>query len=265
MTEDRVQKTEVLSRLRRGFSIKARRSRPMFCPLSSVLCLLMPVFCLLSSALASPPDSVQATYDVYKNGMRVEIRETYTRDEDRYTLSSVWTPVGLLAILKPEKIFIESSGLVDKQGLQPLLLNHRRELDKNKNSRAEFDWNNKQLTLIHQAQRTVVPLPAKTQDRLSVMYQFMFLPLQNAAALDFPMTNGEKLDNYHYAITHNQTIKVPAGEFKATHLDSQAKPGERRTEIWLATQYNNLPCKMTITEANGDQLTQVLSKLTIKP
>ena len=225
----------------------------------------MPVFCLLSSALASPPDSVQATYDVYKNGMRVEIRETYTRDEDRYTLSSVWTPVGLLAILKPEKIFIESSGLVDKQGLQPLLLNHRRELDKNKNSRAEFDWNNKQLTLIHQAQRTVVPLPAKTQDRLSVMYQFMSLPLQNAAALDFPMTNGEKLDNYHYAITHNQTIKVPAGEFKAAHLDSQAKPGERRTEIWLATQYNNLPCKMTITEANGDQLTQVLSKLTIKP
>lgn len=223
------------------------------------------MLCASTVALAAAPDSVQATYDVYKNGMRVEIRETYTRDKDRYTLSSVWTPVGLLAILKPEKIFIESSGLVGKQGLQPLLLNHRRELDENKNSRAEFDWNGKQLALIHQAQRRVVALPDGTQDRLSVMYQFMFLSLQNAAALDFPMTNGEKLDNYHYAITHNKTVKVPAGEFKAIHLDSQAKPGERRTEIWLATQYHNLPCKMTITEANGDQLTQVLSKLTIQP
>ncbi|MCR4299255.1 MAG: DUF3108 domain-containing protein [Gallionella sp.] len=235
------------------------------CLLSSVFCFLFSVFCPLSSAFAAPPDSVQATYDVYKNGMRVEIRETYTRDKDRYTLSSVWTPVGLLALLKPEKILVDSSGLIGKQGLQPLLLNHRRELDESKNSRAEFDWGGKQLTLIYQAQRRVVALPDGTQDRLSVMYQFMFLSLQNAAVLDFPMTNGEKLDNYHYAITHNQTVKVPAGEFKATHLDSQAKPGERRTEIWLATQYNNLPCKMTITEANGDQLTQVLSKLTIKP
>lgn len=227
--------------------------------------LLSSILCLLSSARASPPDSVQATYDVYKNGMRVEIKETYTRDQDRYTLSSVWTPVGLLAILKPEKIFIESSGLIGKHGLRPLRFEHRRELDENKNSRAEFDWNGKQLTLIHQAQRKVVALPGGTQDRLSAMYQFMFLSLQNADTLDFPMTNGEKLDHYRYAVTHNQTIKVPAGEFNTIHLDSHAKPGERRTEIWLATQHNNLPCKMTITEANGDQLTQVLSNLIIKP
>lgn len=248
MTEVKGQRTEMLSRPCRVVG------------LSFILCLLFSTV-----AFAAPPDSVQATYDVYKSGLRVEIRETYTRDHDRYTLSSVWTPVGLLAILKPEKIFIESSGLIGKQGLQPLLLDHRRELDKNKNSRAEFDWNSKQLTLIHQAQRKVVPLPDGTQDRLSAMYQLMFLSLQNVAALDFPMTNGEKLDNYHYAVTHNQTVKVPAGEFKATYLDSQAKPGERRTEIWLATQYHNLPCKMTLTEANGDKLTQVLSELTIKP
>ena len=223
------------------------------------------MLCAAVPAIAETPGSVQATYDVYKSGLRVEIRETYTRDKDRYTLSSVWTPVGLLAILKPEKILIDSSGLVGKQGLQPLLLDHRRELDESKNSRAEFDWGNKRLTLIHQAQRTVVALPAGTQDRLSAMYQFMFLPLQNADTLDFPMTNGSKLDNYHYAITHGQTIKVPAGEFKAIYLDSQARPGESRTEIWLATQYHNLPCKMIVTEANGDQFTQVLSKLDIRP
>ena len=223
------------------------------------------MLCAAVPAFAAPPDSVQATYDVYKNGLRVEIRETYTRNKDRYTLSSVWTPVGLLAMLKPEKIFIDSSGLVGKQGLQPLILNHRRELDVSKNSRAEFDWDSKQLTLLHQAQRTVVTLPSGTQDRLSVMYQFMFLPLQNADTLEFPMTNGSKLDNYHYAVTHDQTIKVPAGEFKAIYLDSQAKPGESRTEIWLATQHHNLPCKMIVTEANGDKFTQVLNKLATRP
>lgn len=223
------------------------------------------MLCAVAPAFAAPPSSVQATYDVYKDGLRVEIKETYTREKDRYTLSSVWVPVGLLAALKPEKIFIASSGLVGKQGLQPLRFNHRRELDENRNSSAEFDWDGKRLTLIHQAQRTVVALPNGTQDRLSAMYQFMFLSLQNVATLDFPMTNGSKLDNYRYAITRNQTLKVPAGEFKAAYLDSQAKPGESRTEIWLATQYHNLPCKMIVTEANGDQFTQVLSKLDIRP
>lgn len=243
----------------------ANRKRKTAISLRLCAILVLPfVLCQLPPAFAAPPDSVQATYDVHKSGMRVEIREAYTRNNGRYTLSSVWEPVGLLALLRPEKIFIDSSGLVGKQGLQPLRFNHRRELDENKNSRAEFDWENKQLTLIHHGQRTAVALPGGAQDRLSVMYQFMFLPLQDATSLDFPMTNGEKLDNYHYTVTHNQTVRVPAGEFKVIYLDSQARPGERRTEIWLATQHNNLPCKMTITEANGDQLTQVLSKLTMK-
>lgn len=231
------------------------------------LSLLLPAWLMLctASAFAAPPDSVQATYDVSKNGLQVEIRESYLREKDRYTLSSVWTPVGLLALLKPEKILIDSSGLVGKQGLRPLRFDHRRELDAAKNSRAEFDWEGRQLALLHQAQRSVVALPDGTQDRLSAMYQFMFLPLQDADTLDFPMTNGSKLDHYHYAITRNQTVKVPAGEFKVIYLDSRARPGESRTEIWLATEHHNLPCKVIITEANGDRFTQVLSRLTVKP
>lgn len=223
------------------------------------------MLCAATPALAAPPGSVQATYDVYKSGLKVEVRETYTRDKDRYTLTSVWMPLGLLAMLKPEKILIDSRGLVGKQGLQPLLLDHRRELDESKNSRAEFDWDNKRLTLIHQAQREVVALPAGTQDRLSAMYQFMFLSLQDADTLEFAMTNGSKLDYYRYAVTRGQTVRVPAGEFKAFYLDSQAKPGESRTQMWLAAEHHNLPCKIIITEANGDQFTQVLSKLTFGP
>lgn len=218
-----------------------------------------------ASAFAAPPGRVQATYDVYKSGMMVgQIEETYARDQDRYTLSSTTIPLGLLAVFKPEKIFVESNGLVGKQGLQPLRFSHRRERDEGRDSRAEFDWEARHLTLIRQEQRTVVALPDGTQDRLSAMYQFMFLPLKNVDHLDFPMTNGSKLDNYHYAITRGQKLKTPAGEFKTLYLDNRAKAGESRTEIWLATQRHNLPCRMTITDAGGDQITQILSKLEIR-
>jgi len=224
------------------------------------------MLCAATSAFAAEPGSVQANYDVYKEGLKVgQIEETYTREKDHYTLSSTTTPVGLLAVFRPEKIFINSSGLIAKQGLKPLLFSNQRERNEDRDSRAEFDWDAKQLALIHQTQRTMVALPDGTQDRLSAMYQFMFLSLQSASTLDFAMTNGNKLDNYHYAITRNQKLKIPAGEFNTLYLDSQAKAGESRTEIWLATQYHNLPCKMIVTDANGDQITQVLSKFDIKP
>ncbi len=221
--------------------------------------------CAASQAYAASPNSVSATYDVYKGNLRIgQIEETYTRDNERYSLSSTTRAVGLLAIFNPGKIIISSIGLVGARGLQPHRFSDQRERHESRNRQALLDWDTKRLTLIQQAQRTTVALPDGTQDRLSAMYQFMFLSLQAGTTLDFPMTNGDKLDDYHYVILRGETLKTPVGEFDTLYLDSQAKKGENRTEIWLATQQYNLPCKMTITDSDGDQLTQVLSKLEIK-
>ncbi|MEO8342677.1 MAG: hypothetical protein ABI536_02560, partial [Gallionella sp.] len=49
------------------------------------------------SPLAAAPSSIQASYNVYKGNIRVaQIDETYTRNKDRYTLSSTTRAVGLL-------------------------------------------------------------------------------------------------------------------------------------------------------------------------
>jgi Protein of unknown function (DUF3108) len=231
------------------------------------LCLTVCAPAYAASANATPPANVQASYEVFSSGMKIgQIEETYSKSGDHYTLTSTTTPLGLLAVFKPEKIFISSSGLIVKQGLRPQRFIHKRGNDANKEVSAEFDWQTQQLTLmIHQTQRTPIALPDGTQDRLSAMYQFMFLTLDNLATIDFAMTNGNKLDNYHYAIGSRQKLDTPAGKFDSVYLDSQARPGESRTEIWLATQHANLPCKMIITEANGDQFTQILSGLKTIP
>ncbi|HEX5363334.1 MAG TPA: DUF3108 domain-containing protein [Gallionella sp.] len=212
-------------------------------------------------ALAAPPAGIQATYDIYKDSLLIgRIDESYTRDQDRYTLTSTTTPLGLLAVFKPEKIVMHSNGLVDRHGLRPQLFTHRREASE---SSAEFNWQTMKLTLSQPPNE--FPLQAGTQDRLSAMYQFMFLPLGNVQNVDFAMTNGRKLDSYHYAITRGEPLQTPAGKFDTLYLDSQAKPGESRTEIWLSVQQHYLPCKMIITDADGEHLTQILSKLIIQP
>lgn len=222
--------------------------------------------CAASPTLAAPPDNIRAVYDVYKDSLLVgRIEEAYHRDHERYTLSSTTIPVGLLAVFKPEKMYASSDGQITANGLQPLHFSHRREQDNSKDSNAEFDWAAGRVTLTRPTQRETLPLPPGTQDRLSAMYQFMFLSLRNTPALDFTMTNGHKLDSYHYTVAPGPALDTPAGKLDTLHLDSGGKAGERRTEIWLAVQRHFLPCKMVITEPNGDRLIQILGELALQP
>jgi hypothetical protein len=219
------------------------------------------------SSFAATPNSIQASYEIYKGGMKVgRIDEAFTVGKDNhYTLVSTTRATGLLALFKPGKIILRSSGLIGNHGLKPLHFSDFREDDEDKNSNAEFDWNTRKLTLIQQKLRTVLPLPDDTQDRISAMYQFLFLSLSKTDTLDFHMTNGSKLDIYNYRITHDQTVTVPLGTFKALYIASVPEKGSNRTEIWLAEKHANFPCKIVITDPDGGSLSQVLTKFTSTP
>ncbi|MDH2917568.1 MAG: DUF3108 domain-containing protein [Sideroxydans sp.] len=212
------------------------------------------------------PSRVQATYLVYKGSMSIaQIDEVFSRDEQHYQLTSTVKPLGLLAFFRPGKVHIKSHGLINEQGLQPLLFEDLRDADAAKNSRAEFDWEQHQLTLTNSTQKRNEVLPLGTQDRLSAMYQFMFLHLNANSNLDFAMTNGNKLDDYHYLIATAAPVFTSAGKFNTLYLDSQAKAGESRTQIWLAQEQHFLPCKVIVTDGDGDQLKQVLQSLSVTP
>ncbi|HEY8888604.1 MAG TPA: DUF3108 domain-containing protein [Gallionella sp.] len=219
------------------------------------------------SSFAATPDSIQASYDIYKGGIKIgQVDEAFAIGKDnRYTIVSTTRATGLLAIFRPGKIVLRSSGLIGAHGLKPLNFSDLREGDDGKNRSAEFDWNTRQLTLIQQKRRTVVPLPDDTQDRLSAMYQFMFLSLAKTDTLNFHMTNGGKLDIYNYRITHDQSVTVPLGTYKALYVASVPEAGVNRTEIWLTGEHFNFPYKMVITDPDGGQLSQELTKFTSIP
>lgn len=207
-------------------------------------------------------NNVDAHYDVLKGNIKVAtMTETYTRTLDGYHIESVTKAFGLLAMFKPEVIRVTSEGTLTAKGLRPVTYIQERKLDTERNTRADFDWKTKHITLTDRAGKRTLPLPAGTQDRLSAMYQFMFAPLQNTAELNFNMTNGSKVDDYSYRITPDQSMTIPLGTFKALYVANPQQNGASRTEIWLATEHGNFPYKMTITESEGDQFTQVLTQI----
>lgn len=221
---------------------------------------------LTAPALAAPPSQIRAEYKLALEEIEVaEISETFTRTENRYRIESVTRATGLAAMLKPETIQIVSEGEVTAQGLHPLRMTQQRTREPERNTRAAFDWESHTLALTEHNLTRSVSLPEDTQDRLSAMYQFMFLQLQGKDELAFHMTNGSKLDSYHYQLKPGQSVTVPLGETKALFASTLPQPDRSKTEIWLATERDQLPVKVVVTENDGMRFTQTLTRLTITP
>jgi hypothetical protein len=218
--------------------------------------------CVDSSVFAMPFSGINAAYDIYKGSIKIgKISESFVVNKNHYSITSITQAVGLLALFKPGEIVIKSSGLITEQGLQPLHFSDFRAGDESRNRGAEFNWSDKSLILTHDGQKYVVPLLDGTQDRLSAMYQFMYLKFNKAGLLSFNMTNGSKSDVYNYHVEVDQKVSIPIETFKSVYLASIPEADASRTEIWLAVTHKNFPYKMNITNQDGDILTQVLTKI----
>lgn len=218
------------------------------------------------AAESAAPQAISASYEVSRNGRRVAVmNETFEANDGGYRIISESRAVGLLALFERQPLRLTSSGRLTAAGLRPQLFEGKRGNHDPRQVRADFDWHGKQLTIARDGKTDTLPLPPGTQDRLSIMYQFMFLAPDRSQRLEFSMTNGRKLDLYHYTVHPGVEIETPLGRMSTVHVVKQHRPDESGAEIWLAPQHRYLPIKMRILEEDGSRYEQVIRKLKIKP
>lgn len=221
--------------------------------------------CIAPALFAAPPARIEASYDVTTKGIKIaEIKEVFTRTGNQYRIESTTKPVGMLAVFRPDTLQVVSEGEITKNGLRPHKFLYKRSKETHKNTAADFDW--RQATLKHSDRQgtRIEPLPAATQDRLSVLYQFRYEPmLHERKEVTMRITNGSKIDTRQYSIKAKQTVDVPLGTLKSMYLSTAPQETAWKTEMWLSTEHGNFPCKIILTEDNGDKLTQVLTALSI--
>jgi hypothetical protein len=224
------------------------------------------LFCASPALFAAAPASIESSYDVITKDVKIAtINEKFTRTGNHYRIENVTKPVGLLALFKPDTIYAVSEGDITAQGLHPLNFVYKHSQETLKNTEANFDWNQSTLLLDDRYGQHAEPLPAGTQDRLSVEYQFRYISfLRDRKEVVMRITNGSKIDTRHYLIQSKQMLTVPLGTLETLYLSTPPEEGSAwKTEIWLSVENGNFPCKITVTEDNGDKLTQVLTALSI--
>lgn len=218
------------------------------------------------AAESAAPQTISASYEVSRNARRVAVmNETFEANDGGYRIVSESHAVGLLALLERRPLRLTSSGRLTAAGLRPQLFEGKRGDADPRQVRADFDWQGQQLTIARDGRTDTLPLPPGTQDRLSAMYQFMFLVPDRSQELEFSITNGRKLDRYRYAVHSGVEIETRLGRMRTVHLVKLHRPDESGAEIWLAPQHRYLPIKMLILEEDGSRYEQVMTKLEIKP
>ena len=223
---------------------------------------------LAATAMAgdgAPPASIKASYDVYKDGLHVAVvEESFEKSGASYRIVSESIPAGLLALFVRTKIKVQSNGSITSAGLQPEQLQYGRLDDPSKNVSAVFDWQARQLHMAFDGRNEIAPLAAGTQDRVSVMYQFMFLTPEKVRLLAFQMTNGRKIEPYRYELAGAEQLDTPLGKLDTLHLVKQREAGENGAEVWLAPARNLFPVKLLILENDGSKFEQVITRLEFK-
>lgn len=218
-----------------------------------------------ASAHAAMPGEITAEYRLSTAGVTIgRVTESFSRKGDTYSIQSVTRSEGVLKIFMDDQITTQSTGRVTARGLQPLEFIQRRQGDAEDNIRATFDWSKGVLTSEFRGKTKTAALPRETQDRLSLLYQFMNLaPREGEVVL--PMSNGRNVVFYTYRLVGEVKLTVPAGEFHAFHYERvNTSEREPKAHVWLAKDRFNLPVRVLFDDSKGLKLEQVLVNLEIR-
>ena len=227
--------------------------------------LLALVLAVALPAAAALPTQIDAEYDITSlGGIKIgRVVESYARKGDRYSVESVTRSEGALKVFLDDQVRIESSGSVGRAGLKPERFTQKRAKDGKRDIDATFDWTRGLLVSKVGDETREVPLADDTQDRLSLMYQFMHLKASDAA-MAVSMSNGRKVETYNYRFVERVKVATPAGEFDTLHYARITEGKESHADIWLAAERFNFPVRMVFDDQKGLRLEQTLVSLQSK-
>jgi hypothetical protein len=230
--------------------------------LTASLLLVAALAAQAAAQLTSAPREIVSEYRVTHSGIAIgRVNESFTRTGDAYSITSVTRPEGALKVLFDEEITLESTGRVEAAGLVPLAFAQRRSGKPDRDVKARFDWGQHLMRATYRGENIQANLPQRTQDRLSLMYQFMNYGAAGGERIEVPMSNGRKIENYTYRLVEEVKIATPAGDFQTLHYERVVTGKEARAEVWLARDRFNFPVRVAFEDARGLRLEQTLVAL----
>ena len=208
-----------------------------------------------AAAHAAPPERVELSFDVLRNGSSVaQVVHRLAHDGRQYEVTETWSGKGLYALLGTAQR--TSRGLVAGHGLQPL--EFRDERTGRRTARADFDWGAKTVTMQYKGDPRVIPMPSEASDRLAFLFDFSFSPAP-IGMVAFHLMDGRGKSRHVYTVQGSEPLATPGGTFETLKL--VRRTDEEFAEIWLAIARSYLPVRVRVTDNDGTRYDQILTRI----
>lgn len=217
---------------------------------------------MADDARPTPYQRVSTAFVVYVNGEERPAGSAsidYAQDSPgHYTLRWLVEGRGLLKLLYPS-LEQQSTGEVGPGGLKPHVYRYAFGSRASKTYEATFDWETNVITLKTAKGEQQRDLRVNTQDILSFMYQFMFVPpLQE---MHVTLTNGRRVGEYEYTFEGEDSLVIADQTIQTVHIVHTRGDTDEKVELWLASDYRYVPVKIKKLEKNGMVIEQVATQL----
>lgn len=218
---------------------------------------------VLATLAHAVPKNIQLEYDLARNGkLFAKVKETFTQNGKQYRIQSVTKGLGVYALMG-ERV-LASNGAVTKAGLKPSHFELRQSLSAKKTLIADFNWPKNILNMQVKGELRTEKLEPGTQDLASYVYQFMYSP----PAKDFVkinLTTGKKLSKHEYkVIARGINLDAAKTQYKTTQISNEAGTNDDKKQLWLAEEQYYLPVRYTLTDEDGNNFEQTLTKIHVE-
>ena len=155
---------------------------------------------------------------------------------------------------------VETSRFRWKDGrLEALAYDYRQEgAFKQRTRHADFDWQANEVRVSEGGEAFRYPAAAGIIDRQAVTLALAADLVRGADAFDYQVAVKDRIEPMRYVRGAVQTLKVPAGEYRAQLMQRDGEPGADRKRVarsWFAESLGWLPVQIEQTEKKGDTVT----------
>ena len=206
-----------------------------------------------ASAANELPQEFTANYVMQMSGT-VLARATYTLEhtDAGVTMKQSTRPVGLMALLRDDKIDVRSDMIVDEGRL--LLVNYdytHSGDDKDRNVRFKINWqaNHKQELVgkasgIYEGKHVDIEIDNPVWDPLSIQIPIMRDAHKNLPPHELGLFMKGEFKHYLFENQGSETVKHNGTQLTAVKIVGRETKRDRAMHMWMIPDYHNIPIKI---------------------
>ncbi len=199
------------------------------------------------AARAGVPGDFAAVYELSLNRFGIgEARVALSAQPDgRYDYRSHTRPIGLAKLFRADQVQESSLFTLHKDRIRPLeyRFDHTGS-KKGRHAYLRFDWQAGEVSNTVEGHTWQMDIPEGALDKLVVQVAVMMDLSAGKEKLTYAIADGGKLKEYHFAVIGEETIRVPAGEFRTFKIERVRKDFDRTTHLWCAPALGYLPVRI---------------------